>query len=38
MPSLVLNRSIDFDGEEISDIDLDSPASNPLEENMIEKD
>ena len=38
MPSFVLNRSIDFDGEEISDIDLETPLSNPLKENLIEKD
>lgn len=30
LPSVVFNRSIDFDGDEISDIDVESAHGNPL--------
>lgn len=30
LPSMVFNRSVDFDGEEISDIDIETPQTNPL--------
>ena len=37
MPSMVFSKSIDFDVDELSDIDYDTPLSDPLKENLIEQ-
>lgn len=37
-PSMVFNGSVDLEGQEISDIDIDTTQTNPLEENLIEQE